>query len=321
MDFSKIRHGLKEITFIRSLKDAEIYFQKTAFLLPRIFGFQYRHTPVPASLQLEPTNCCNIRCICCPTARSSRKRGFMEFGLFQRIIDDASAIGVRRIHLYMHGEPMLHPKIVEMIRFIKSKGLFFNLVTNGMPFDDEKIKGILEAGVDLGDHIVFSVLGHSKNVHEKVMAGIDHDRVYGNISSLIELRRRRKRFTPIVEIVFYAMPENEREQIGLVNAWSGKVDHVRIISKISESFRGYKRSNLQEPAVKGRCPNIWERMGIFWNGDVTVCCEDVDGDYILGNLAQRTIREIWNHPELLALKRMHRRKEFHRHPLCSVCDM
>lgn len=321
MDFSRIREGLNEIRFIRSAKDAEGYYHKIAFLLPRMFGFQYQHTAVPASLQIEPTNCCNIRCICCPVSRCTRKKGFMEFDLFKKIIDDAFEIGVKRIHLYLHGEPLLHPQSMEMIRYIKTKGLSFNLVSNGMMFDEDNMREFLDTGADLGDHVVFSILGYSKHIHETIMTGIDHDRVVRNLISLIEHRGKRKKHAPVVEVIFYAMPENEQEKIRFKKFWSGKADHVRIIPRISESFRNYKMQDTSAVVHQRRCPNIWERMAIFWNGDVSLCCEDVDGDYILGNLQSKSIRDVWNGEKMLVFKRLHQQYEQHKHPLCSKCDM
>ncbi|GAI91258.1 unnamed protein product, partial [marine sediment metagenome] len=90
----------------------------------------------------------------------------MDFDFFKRIIDDASQIGVKTIHLYLHGESLLHPQLVEMISYIKSKNLEFNLTTNGMLLNKEKIELILHSGVSSADHIVFSILGYSKEVHE-----------------------------------------------------------------------------------------------------------------------------------------------------------
>jgi radical SAM protein with 4Fe4S-binding SPASM domain len=321
MDLSRIRDGLKEITYIRSARDAKGYLEKTVFLFPRSVGMHRRQTPVPPSLQIEPTNRCNLRCICCPVSRSSRKKGAMDLRLFRRIIDEASAVGVKRIHLYLHGEPLLHPDLVEMIRYIKYRSLFVNLVTHGMLFNEDSIRGILHAGVDLGDHIIFSVLGYSKDVHERIMKGIHHDRVWNNISSFVAIRKSLGMHAPILEIVFYSMPENKAEKDSLIRYWTGRVDHVRIVPKVSSSFRDYKKPVRGAPQQKKPCPNIWERMTVMWNGDVTICCADVDGEYVLGNLASYSIREIWNCEKLVALKNIHRKKEYDKHPLCASCDM
>jgi hypothetical protein len=88
MNLSWVKYGLKELRFIRSYEDINIlYTQKIPFLFPRLLGSNYKDSPVPPSLQLEPTNFCNLRCVSCPRDNMTREKGFMEFNLFKKIID------------------------------------------------------------------------------------------------------------------------------------------------------------------------------------------------------------------------------------------
>jgi sulfatase maturation enzyme AslB (radical SAM superfamily) len=315
----QVHDGLEELKFLRSFRDLKIMYQNVAYLLPRMIGTLDRFTTVPPSLQIEPTNCCNARCICCSTARSSRLRGYMDFDLFQRIIDDAAQVGVKRVHLYLHGEPLLHPRIVEMISYIKLRNLAVHLTTNGMLLDKEKAEAILCSGVNSADHIIFSILGGSKEVHERIMKKVNHDMVMANISDFMQSRTRLGVNGPVIETMFYTMPENEHEEEQYLKCWRGKVDHARLGGRISESFARHKGITI-EPR-KQTCKNLWERMTIFWNGDATLCCQDVDGDWLLGNLNYNSIREIWNCERLLSIKKIHRGRRFQEFPFCYKCDM
>jgi radical SAM protein with 4Fe4S-binding SPASM domain len=96
---------------------------------------------------------------------------------------------------------------------------------------------------------------------------------------------------------------------------------VRLGGDISESFAVYKRDAKSLPIRTDTCANLWQKFVIFWNGDVTMCCEDVDGDWILGNLNEQSIHEIWNSEKMLAIKRIHIKKQFRKIPLCYTCDM
>lgn len=318
---SSLRYGLEELKFLRSLNDLKIFYQKMAYLIPRAVGTLDRAEAVPPSLQIEPTNYCNVNCICCPASRSSRQRGYMDLNLFQRIIDDASPIGVQRVRLFLHGEPMLHPQIIEMISYIKSKGLAVHVTTNGMLFNRERIEAILRSGVNSADQITFSILGYSEEVHERIMRGVNHDKVLKNISDFLELRREHRVNGPVVETIFYTIPENEDEEERFLKYWRGKVDHARLGGRISESFSEYKRQGQTIAPRKQTCSNLWERMTVFWNGDVTICCEDVDGDWLLGSLTKHSIREIWNSEQLLSIRKIHKERQFPEFPFCSKCDM
>jgi len=311
---------IKPLLFINSYNDFKIFFQQQVISLRIKTGTYAFYPKVPPKLHIEPTNFCNIKCICCSSRRSSREKGYMDFNLFQKIIDEASKIGVKRIHLYLHGEPMLHPQIIEMISYIKSKFLSIYFVTNGMLFDREKSKAILQSGVNNDDIFTFSILGYSKEVHERVMKGVDHDKVVKNISDFLILREKFSMKRPAIKCVFGKIPENIHEKDRFIRHWSNIVDHVET-ELLSESFRFYKQKETTIVPRKYTCIMLWERMMIFWNGDVTICCSDVDGNYILGNLKDKSINEIWSCKQLLSIKKLHEKKKYQKIPLCANCDM
>ncbi len=318
---SGVRYILEELKFVNSFRDLEILFQKVASLMPRMIGNIDRVSKAPPSLQIEPTNHCNVECVCCPASRSSRPRGRMDIDLFFQIIDDASQMGVKNVRLFLHGEPLIHPQIVEMIRHIKARGLSVYLTTNGMLFSKNKIEDVLSADLTRSDHITFSLLGASKQVHESIMMRGDYSKVVTNVSDFLVARRQHGMNGPVIETVFYVMPKNEHEEEKYLKQWRGVVDHARLGGRISESFAGYKMEGNAIEARTHTCINLWERMTVFWNGDVTICCEDVDGDWILGNLREKSIGDIWNCEQLLTIREIHREMQFEKFPFCLSCDM
>jgi radical SAM protein with 4Fe4S-binding SPASM domain len=310
----------EEIRFLKSFRDARNLYGKLPYLVPRLTGRSFRTGIVPLSLQIEPTNLCNIGCICCSRNRMQREKGFMDFGLFQKIVDDAARSGIKRIHLYLHGEPLLHPRIMDMIGYIKTKGIGIQMATNGMLFDRHNADALLRSGVDSSDHIIFSVMGDSKKVHEEIMKGVDHDKVIGNILALLALRKTRGVNGPVIETIMYLMPENRNEKAAFLRRWRGTVDHVRQIGSISGQFAQYKSGENMAPVRNRTCKNLWERMTVYWNGDVTLCIADLDGDQVMGNLRDMSVREVWNCEKMSYLKKMHEEKRFQELPLCSTCD-
>ena len=321
MKLSRVNLALNELKFVRSWQDVRILADKLQFLLPRITGPRVWYTDVPPSLQLEPTNHCNLRCISCPRDRMTRRKGYMEFGLFKKIIDDAAGEGVKRVHLYLHGEPLLHPEIANMIAYIKSRGMGITLTTNGMLLDREKALSILQSGVNSADYFTFSMLGCSSQVHEGIMRGVNHERVVQNITDLLKTRKERGINGPIVQTIFYQMPENAHEAHDYMTRWKDVVDQALFVAGFSESFAHYKHGNGAQRVRRRTCKQIWERMTIHWNGDVSLCCEDVDGDIVLGNLEKQSVRELWSKQGLLAVRRLHREKRFAEMPLCKTCDL
>jgi radical SAM protein with 4Fe4S-binding SPASM domain len=254
----------------------------------------------------------------CPQSALNRERGYMDYGLFQKIINDAADIGVKRIWLYMQGEPMLHPHIVDMVAYIKKKGMGIDLTTNGMLLDTSKAAALLDAGVDSADYVTFSLMGDSKEVHEAIMRGVDHERVEQNLLGLLDLRRRRKMNGPIIQTDFYMIPENQHEAVAYEKHWKGKVDHVLPVRPISTFFsrHGDMSQIIRKPVS---CTQAWERMTVFWNGDVTVCNEDVHGEHVFGNLQTQTIKQLWNDRHFVQFKKLVKRRQFES-LLCAHCD-
>lgn len=311
------RSVTEELKFIRSFKDLDIFWDKAMFVLPRLTGTVSRWTDIPPSIQVEPTNSCNIRCLTCCRAVSKRPVGFMDFELFKKIMDDASEIGVKRVQLFLMGEPLVHPKIIDMIQYLKSKDLAFHLTTNGLAFSKKIGDGILSAGATSADYVTFSILGFSKELHEKMMQGVKHDKVMENIHNFIEARNASKNNGPIIETVFYSITQTEHEIEPFMNYWSKVADHAIYGGKAVEAFIDHSLPST--PRTK-TCSNLWERMAIQWNGDVVLCGEDSDGEFVVGNLRESSIHEVWNGEKLVSLKKLHKAGQFGQISLCKFCD-
>lgn len=79
---------------------------------------------------------CNLRCPTCPVGNSTgvgRPKGFMDVDLFQRIVGKIKADNVAdlpEVFLFNWGEPLLHPRIDEIINILHAAGLPSHLSTN-----------------------------------------------------------------------------------------------------------------------------------------------------------------------------------------------
>jgi radical SAM protein with 4Fe4S-binding SPASM domain len=308
---------LEEMKFLKSFSDCRYFLQKIQYLLPRLTGRVDRWTKVPPAIQIEPTFHCNLDCTTCCRSKSRRQAGYMNFPLFMKIIDDARNIGVKRVLLFLFGESLLHPEIVEMIRYIKQKGLGFHLTTNGVLLDDAMGRAILQAGVTSADYVTFSILGFSEKVHEMIMRGASHATVVENVMKFVENRKKLGINGPVIEAVFYAIPENEHELEPFLDYWGRIVDHAIDGGRAVEAF--IDQGLPVAPRVR-TCSELWERMAVHWNGDVAMCGEDVNGDWIVGNLRDQTIQEVWLGEKLTLIKKNHKEGRFDKISMCEFCD-
>lgn len=56
----------------------------------------------------------------------------------------------------------------------------------------------------------------------------------------------------------------------------------------------------------------------MWNGDLVLCCVDQERTTVLGNCADRSIREIWNSPPYRDVRERWRSRRLEG-MLCAVC--
>jgi MoaA/NifB/PqqE/SkfB family radical SAM enzyme len=104
----------------------------------------------PNRLTLELTNHCNYSCVMCPARIDpGQPRGFMDSGLFRRLVDEAAEHPPVALVPFFRGESLMHPHILELLCYAKSKGLGpIQLASNAALLDESMAKGLLDAGLD-----------------------------------------------------------------------------------------------------------------------------------------------------------------------------
>src|SRR4030042_1647517 len=103
--------------------------------LPREFKIKEGAEEFPLMVVLSVTYVCNSRCPGCPYTNSTiretyKDASFMPADLFKKIADECGKYGAY-LRLSGGGEPLLHPQMVDLIEYAKSKGAKIGLITNG----------------------------------------------------------------------------------------------------------------------------------------------------------------------------------------------
>jgi MoaA/NifB/PqqE/SkfB family radical SAM enzyme len=101
--------------------------------IPMVIKYSNQDSP---HLTIETNRTCNIKCRSCYNLNNTFVKDYAQIkseidkGLEKRNIISLSLIG---------GEPTLHPNLLEIIRYVKSKNVQCQLLTNGIRFlDDEE---------------------------------------------------------------------------------------------------------------------------------------------------------------------------------------
>jgi len=270
------------------------------------------------SLGLEVTNACNLHCIMCHRQVMKREVGFMDFDLFKECARQGIEMGVKMIIPFNYGEALLHPRLVDMVEYIKSRsrGTEVKVNTNGMLLSKEYAKDLVDAGID---EITFSLEGCTKRSHEKIAIGSNYERVLANLMNLIDIKKENGK--PQIRVCMVRMEETASEMKQFIRKWRPLVDNIGI----SDMNTGY--GTLRDRRVEKRplerkvpCRELWLKLQVLWNGDVTVCCIDYDGKLRIGRVPNNSLRELWFGSKLQTMREIHRAREFERTPICNKCD-
>lgn len=265
----------------------------------------------PRVVRIETTNHCNAACTFCPRDSIGRAKTFMEQDLFEKIIRQCAAGGVRTIHMHNFGEPLLDKRLPERIRFAKDQGIRrVKIITNGALLRGKMAEGLLASGVD---EIRVSLDGANAEEFNKLRVGLDHAGVIENTRSF---RRLRDELRPngLPKIIGTCVLSSDKERTS--ELLKGVVD--RVIWKSLHNWAG-TRWLFGEQKVRKPCDRVWRTFTILVNGDVALCCLDHSGRTLLGNCRERTIGEIWNSEGYQAIRRLHRDSRQEEIAVCKGC--
>ena len=279
-----------------------------------IYFLEYLFQKKPQVVFIEPTNLCNYDCVICPRTNMKRKLGFMDYNFFKKIIDDLSKNGIRRVFLQGYGEPLLHPRIMDMVRYVKSKGLYAHFDTNTYLLNKQKSKEIIESGLD---RIKFSFHGITRDSYKKIMGRDEFEEAIKKINDFNNLKKRLRSEKPETVLQFAVTDITLKNMGKIYDIFKGKVDKINIVT--CSWCSGYSKEihSLTEPTKRiVPCFNIIDSLIIFWDGTVTVCCADFDGFLRVGDIKQG-FKKILSSKALKEIKRNHLKRNFNS--FCANC--
>jgi len=246
----------------------------------------------PKELHIELTNKCNLKCPFCPTGTRTckREKGFMREDLYWAIVTEALQYKAA-LRFVRWGEPTLHIRCFDYIRWANKVGIKTHLNTNGINLD---IGQVLDSGLD---SIKFSL--HNLDA-------------IPSIKALIEARESAGLDKPYVTIAELSSETHQRARGGgREYADSLKADRF-VYAPVKPLNRG------------GRCPKqCWElynRLSINWDGSVVACCGSYDNQMKVGHIYDRdTLKEIWDGSGMNRYRSMEQNGTLWQVPLCDKC--
>ncbi|HEX9655084.1 MAG TPA: radical SAM/SPASM domain-containing protein [bacterium] len=278
----------------------------------------------PKRIVLESTNHCNLRCPSCVTGIRWRKdRGFMDFEVFKKVVDEISLHEeCFYISLQGGGEPLLHKRIFDFFAYLdyKNPQIRSQISTNGTLLNEENASRIFDSPLK---EIVFSVDGFKKETFERLRKGAGYDNVLSNIMRFLsrnkQMGNKLKTF-----VCFVRQTDNEKEMEDFHHFWQDKVDDFYYSTY--QTFTGIipdKRTEADKskvPSERFACRQLLRGdFVIHWDGTAYPCCRGFSDDLILGNVKDSSIASLFNGAVRAGLIRNHLEKRWHDVAGCRNC--
>ena len=249
---------------------------------------------------IEITNVCNLSCNFCP--KTKRKYKFMNKEEFNYILKEVKPF-TEHIYLHLMGEPLLNENIQEFLEESGNQGLYVNLTTNGTLLNTVgdtliKAKALRQVNISL----------HSFEANKKT---VELEEYLKDISNFIIKARENSNI--ICAIRLWNMDSNDligennlnreilkilEENLNLDFSLAEKLQETnriklkdKVYLNMAEKFQwpDIKIDTLEEKVF---CHGLRNQMGILVDGTVVPCCLDSDGNLPLGNIFEKSLKEI-----------------------------
>ena len=240
----------------------------------------------PATAMISISDRCNYNCIMCwvhslytdlsnPNIELSnflsKKKAIMGLERFKKAVDDIKSLGTTDISLCGRGDPLVNKDVVEMVRYVKSKGMYCGITTNGGLLTEEKAEALLDAGLD---SLTVSIAAGIPETYKKIHPNSTEERFYDiqNVLHYVSVSKKENQYhtsiavdhvistfncDEIPEMIHYAA-ECKVQSISFMPVWT--YDQIT-------SFIPNKEQRKRLYQIEAEINELSKRRGIIANYD------------------------------------------------------
>jgi|TARA_B100001971_G_C18190022_1_gene538038 radical SAM protein with 4Fe4S-binding SPASM domain len=309
----------------------------------------------PTIFNIETTNYCNMKCVMCPrTLYMQRKNIWIDDNLFEKMLDNVKihkdenlnkfwdwlekdakfdprevsengfyfSVVSRCLILHGYGEPFLDKFLIKRLKVCKERNIptYFSCTPATMTVEKavqamENELTVLKFSLDaMDDEKIKLIRGKRANYNESIE----------KIHKLLEIKKERGFKTLLVPCMIAF--DNDSKTIELhkkfLNFWKGKDVYTYVKSQDNRwQFEQNEKLENKSHYAKQYCEYPWTSATIMAEGNVVPCTQISNNEIVLGNVNEKSLKEIWNGEEYKKLRKMHITGKFPKGHKCSErCD-
>lgn len=280
------------------------------------------NTEFPLVLNIEPTNDCNAHCFYCPRKIMIADKGtnYMSFGDFKKIIDQIPPEHkLIMLNFHKDGESLLHKDLPRMVKYTKDQDVakITHINTNATLINTRVGRGIIESGID---DITLSIDASFGDTYFKLKKLKGLETLEKNVREAIEYRNKIGSRTKIRAKIMEFGDVKREEVEHFVDKWTDVADEVQVTGTHSWSGAIDDMEVTDEKSHKRYpCALLWYMLAINSNGEVSTCSVDWNYSGVVGNVHEKSIKEIWNDERIREIRRNQLEGVWNDPGVCDEC--
>lgn len=269
----------------------------------------------PPNVVIELTNYCNFRCtMCWIQLTMKRAKIHINWDHFTKSVDQCVENKVKKISLSYGGESLLYPRLIEAIKYIKSKGIKCEFTTNAFLLNEKISEQLVLSGVD---NVTISFHANKDRTFFKVTGSDSYQRVLQNT---IILQQIRDKFNPKMTLsAHYNIGDWNKDEYDIqTHPLKSIVDifsdfYIYDMPTCGENHSIIKRTKRDRP-----CTLLQKVLIVFSNGDIVLgCCMDSEGEFKIGHIDKDTLKEAFYSKQSIMFRQSHLNNEYKG--ICEHC--
>lgn len=249
---------------------------------------------------VEITSVCNLACSFCPP--TERQASFIKPDEFARRLEQIKP-HTNYIYLHVKGEPLLHPRLDELLDLSHAHGFRVNLTTNGTLIAKAGPKLLGKPALRQMNFSLHSFDGHAGSEDREgylrpILAFIRQASAHGVIFSLrlwnlsqdnlTNAQRQRNRHTLSILKREFGLDYRIEEKVA---PGSGIQVAERVYINQDYEFEWPSLKASEDDGV-GFCHGLRSQAAVLSDGTVVPCCLDGEGVIALGNMNRKSFTDI-----------------------------
>ncbi|OCL83681.1 pyrroloquinoline quinone biosynthesis protein PqqE [Arcobacter porcinus] len=253
-------------------------------------------------VHIELTNICNLKCTFCPPKLHPNK--IMDLELFDRLNLELKDF-TNELAYHIVGDPLVLGNLNEYLNISKKHNLKVNITTTANNISNRHYETLLNKTIK---QINFSLNSYNANSHKKSFQDYlepilnfvkyaqeqNHEYFINFRIWNLDEEKSAKEFN---KKVFDSLNSFFGIDLNIDEIYENRPKNIRVARKIFINFDEYfVWPSLKNKIVSksGFCHGLSSHFGILSNGAVVPCCLDLDASINLGNIENKSIKEILN---------------------------